>query len=529
MSSAARAAGGAAGASRDAAKPPLAGAFRPAAAARQLLAAGARPWSRAKRYVFLLHRWLGIGTCVLIALWFASGIVMMYVEYPELTEQERLDALPPLELARARLGPAEAAAALDAPSGAPVRLRLTSVLGRPAYELAHADGRARIVFADDGARLDGVTAEQALDAARRSGFDAVAPRHAGTVDIDQWTVSSPLDRHRPLHKIELGDPAGTVLYVSGTTGQIVRDTNRRERFWNWLGSTIHWIYPWQLRRHAELWANLVIALSLVGLVSIASGALVGWWRLRLKRRYRSGVTPYRGVMKWHHLLGLGSLVFLATFMLSGLLSLGPWGVFANATSAADAIERYTGGRPSALDSVPPLAALEAGVKEIEWARLGGAEYWIASYSADERVAVDADGPVSASELRARIERALPAMLPDAALVRSETIAVYDDYYYTHHNRYRPLPVLRAVFADPERSWFHVDLETGQVVNRMTATDRVARWLYNGLHSLDLAWLFQRRPLWDVVVIVLCAIGVVFSATSVWIGWRRLARSGRRAT
>ncbi|HEX6997725.1 MAG TPA: PepSY domain-containing protein [Gammaproteobacteria bacterium] len=497
------------------------------AAAQPPAAVLARLGRRAKRFVFLLHRWVGIGMCVLIALWFASGIVMMYVEYPELTEQERLAALPPLALDAVRVGPAEARATLDPRAGEPVRLRLASVLGRPAYEVAQSDGRLRVVFADDGTRLDGVTPGQALDAARRSGFDAVAPRHAGTIDIDQWTVSSPLDPHRPLHKIELGDSAGTVLYVSGTTGQIVRDTNRRERFWNWLGSTIHWIYPWQLRRHAGLWADLVIALSLVGLVSIASGALVGWWRLRLKRRYRSGVTPYRGVMKWHHLLGLGCLLFLATFMLSGLLSLGPWGVFDNATSAATVIERYTGGRPGAFEPPPPLAALAPGVKEIEWARLGGKPYWIASYSADERVVLDADGPVSPTELRARIDRALPAMLPEAALVRTERVTTYDDYYYTHHNRYRPLPVLRAVFADPEESWFHIDLDTGQVVNRLTATDRVARWLYNGLHSLDFALLFQRRPLWDVVVIALCTIGVAFSVTSVWIGWRRLARSRRR--
>ena len=45
---------------------------------------------KAKRLLYLFHRWLGVVLCVWFALLFASGIIMMYVEYPELTEEERL-------------------------------------------------------------------------------------------------------------------------------------------------------------------------------------------------------------------------------------------------------------------------------------------------------------------------------------------------------------------------------------------------------------------------------------------------------
>ena len=45
---------------------------------------------RLKPILFSIHRWLGIGMALLFALWFASGIIMMYVEYPQLTEAERL-------------------------------------------------------------------------------------------------------------------------------------------------------------------------------------------------------------------------------------------------------------------------------------------------------------------------------------------------------------------------------------------------------------------------------------------------------
>jgi hypothetical protein len=38
----------------------------------------------------LTHRWTGIGFCLLFLMWFVSGIVMMYVRYPELGAADRL-------------------------------------------------------------------------------------------------------------------------------------------------------------------------------------------------------------------------------------------------------------------------------------------------------------------------------------------------------------------------------------------------------------------------------------------------------
>ena len=49
-----------------------------------------------KRWLYLVHRWLGIALAVVMALWFLSGVVMMYVGYPKLTTAERLAGLPPL-------------------------------------------------------------------------------------------------------------------------------------------------------------------------------------------------------------------------------------------------------------------------------------------------------------------------------------------------------------------------------------------------------------------------------------------------
>ena len=51
-----------------------------------------------RRWLYLTHRWVGIAVCLLMAMWFVSGVVMMYVGYPKLTQAERLAHLPDLKL-----------------------------------------------------------------------------------------------------------------------------------------------------------------------------------------------------------------------------------------------------------------------------------------------------------------------------------------------------------------------------------------------------------------------------------------------
>ncbi|MDT8398418.1 MAG: PepSY-associated TM helix domain-containing protein [Pseudomonadales bacterium] len=489
---------------------------------------------RIKRYLLLVHRWFGVAMCLLLMLWFASGIIMMYVEYPELTEAERIALLPALVTDRIKLDPVEAAARAQTRNGKPLAaLRLSSVLGRPAYQVRDQGGTLTTVFADNGEILKGLNAQQAAAAVLHSGYAmaAAVPIHAQKIDMDQWTISSALDGDRPLYRVQVGDADGTVLYVSSRSGQIVRDTNRHERFWNWLGSTIHWIYPLQLRRHAGLWTEVIIYLALAGLVSVVTGGIIGFMRIRLKKRHQGQpLSPYRGIDKWHHLLGLGCLVFVFTFLFSGLMSMGPWGIFAGESSAAEQIKRYTGGNPGNLRNFPPLNLQALGtVKEVSWEQLGGQGHLVLTRAAKLRqVVFDGTGMAApAAILRDRITRAIPALLPMATVTARDVLTEYDDYYYSRHQRYRPLPVMRATFDDAEATGYYIDLATGIVVSRFTTATRMERWLYNGLHSLDFPFLLARRPLWDVLVILLCLVGLGFSVTSVIMGWRRLSLSRSR--
>ena len=84
-----------------------------------------------RRLLYLVHRWLGICLCLLVAMWFSTGIVMMYIGFPQLTREERLAALPALEQEKLRIRPSVLLPHLE-PMQPIEELRLTSVLGRPA-------------------------------------------------------------------------------------------------------------------------------------------------------------------------------------------------------------------------------------------------------------------------------------------------------------------------------------------------------------------------------------------------------------
>jgi hypothetical protein len=84
------------------------------------------------------------------------------------------------------------------------------------------------------------------------------------------------------------------------------------------------------------------------------------------------------------------------------------------------------------------------------------------------------------------------------------------------------------FDDAAQTWIYVDPEMSRVLGSVPKLARVERWLYNGLHSLDFAFWYSRRPLWDIGMIVLLLGGLSTSVIGAYLGARRIARASRNA-
>ena len=103
--------------------------------------------------------------------------------------------------------------------------------------------------------------------------------------------------------------------------------------------------------------------------------------------------------------------------------------------------------------------------------------------------------------RATVESAVERAMSDVPVQDSAWLDGYDAYYYDRHGAL-PLPVLRVPYLDPQRTWVYADPSRGAIVLKEERLSRLNRWLYHGLHSLDFPFLYYRRPLWEIVVIVL---------------------------
>ena len=503
----------------------------------------------AKRWLYLVHRWLGVLLCSFFAMWFISGVVMMYVGYPKLTQAERLAHLPPLRNAMLGQGrllePAEALQRAGL-AGPLQDLRLAMASGGRAVYLAMPEAPAgstaprprraaapAVIDASTGERVQRVDAAHAIASAQAfAPQDALAIDHQGLIDEDAFTHSRTLDVHRPLHRLHLGDNAGTVVYVSSTTGEVVRDAPWHERAWNYAGAWIHWLYPFRGNVFNDYWTDIVNWLSIAGTVLAVTGTVVGVLRWRFTGGpYKTGArTPYRSfMMRWHHVFGLVFATITFTWIFSGLMSMNPWKIF-DSGAAPLRVQAMNGGPlllPTQAASVQALLSVASPhTRELRWVRSAGHTLVLAHGPLGVPALLDATTGAPYTWAPGTVADAAAHLLPHA-VVRTETLTTYDLHYYDRaaHTMTgggdKPLPVLRLVFDDPHATWVHVDPHTGAVLGRTDSHRRTSRWLFAMLHSWDWLPLLERRPLWDILLIVLSLGGAVMSLTGVAIGWHRL--------
>lgn len=472
---------------------------------------------RPLRVLILVHRWLSIPLCFLFAMWFASGIVMHFVPFPELTEAERFAGSPAIGLSTVKHGPGEAVAASTLKNV--TRVRLWQRSDGPVYLVSAASG-IKALHADDLRAADVDAGQLALaiasEHARLRGLNASAGAFVELADYDQWTVPNGLDGHRPLYRIALNDAAGTELYISSRTGEIVRDTTRNERAWNYVGSVAHWIYPTVLRKNWTAWNVTVWWLSLVALIAALSGLVVGLFRLR--RVHRRIVSPYRRWHAWHHWLGLACALFVMTWIVSGWLSMDHGRLFSTGALTRSEADRIAG-MPAwgELTSTAP-ESVSAAAREIEWFAFGDRIYQRIRTGVDAQqlsVIVPATGAPSSSFLQAD---EVKAVISRAVGGCSSTQAVERDDHYFIASEIATAPVYRSICGDV---WYQIDGASGANLEKLDAQRRTYRWLYRALHTFDLPALMTRPSLRTAMIVILCALGVAFSITGMVIAWRRL--------
>jgi hypothetical protein len=481
------------------------------------------------RSILILHRWLGVAVGMLMTVWCLSGFVMVYVDYPRLTPEEQLRGLAPVRspdpAALDRVGLSDDASLSS--------VRIEMMAGRPVLRVVPAANADRTIAQMRSAPLsyDLFTAETFVtlteaDIRQVAETFGAAAGVAGPLQglwqtgIDQWTVQT-FRRNQPLYRADFNDPAGTVIYIAGNSGEVVQQTTRHERFWGWLGAVPHWLYPTILRQNGAAWSQVVIWTSLIGCFLTITGLWVGAARLRRRRDGTIG-SPYKGLWWWHHVAGLCFGVVTLTWVASGLFSMNPWGFL---DSRAGIVERQWLAGEMRWDDVrhaiASMKVLPSGTRRIETATLGDQVHLLAI---DEKGTVERFGAKGRVGEPSRVE--LMKALHQGPAVRSlDLLTTGDAYYYGHKGPVR-LPVWRAVLGDGDATRLYIDPRSGVLIRAVDRNGRRFRWLQDGLHRLDLPVL-RTRPFWDGTVLLLLAAVTLVCGTGTWMAYRKAKRDVRR--
>jgi hypothetical protein len=491
------------------------------------------------KYAMLWHRFLGIGVCLFFGIWFVSGIVMMYARMPELSEADRLDHLPQLDLSSLHVS-----ATIAVGAATPLeRMTVGMLQGRPVYRVLNQAGEWSAIFADDGSQVPRLDPKAAIDVVSQFSGNTLDQLHwvEELKDVDQWTVYPASRPYLPFEVIAGDDAQATRYYVSAVTGSVYLTTTKRGRLLAWCGAIPHWWYIRALRANTPLWRIVMIVASGIGVIMSIAGIIAGVLRYSPSKRYRfpgprNSSVPHTGMKRWHYVLGYSFGLVTFTWIFSGLASMDPGNWSPGPEASLSEKQAFAGGplETRAFQAELPVgaAALMACLhpKELELILSDGKPYYLARQDS-KTVRLLAGTPdannvcltqVSTEDVSAASSNLVTGShVSDTALLTS-----YDAYYYDRHD-IKPLPVLRVRLDDASKTVLYVNLRTGLIEARYTNRSRLERWLYNGLHSLDFPFLYHHRPLWDTTVIVLSIGGFLLSGSGIVLSFKYLRKSSKK--
>ncbi len=448
---------------------------------------------------------------------------MIFQPYPSLSEVERLKRSEVIKYSKDLLSISELKSFQQEN---PYKVTLISKLGEPyIWWKGEANSRITVVNA-----ITGDTPEFKSDQIHKiaSNFypDKTIETISAEIEYDQWIVSNRYDPYRPFYRVEFDDVERTKIYISSHNGQVLQETTRSQRLWNYFGAVVHWIYPTVIRKNWTLWDQLVWWLALAGIVSAITGITLG---IIKSIRARSGWSEYSGWMYWHHIGGLFVGLFVLGWIFSGWLSMDHGRIFSKPNPTIMQTKAFNGSSLS-IDA-QRLASLESvtsfNTKEIEFRIIADVPFLL-SKSSKEKFQVwllssEGNWQLQKSGLSKQlIQTAIQSAWPNSEIIDVAKISS-DDIYAHLREGSMPSSALRVVLSDDQKTWIHVDKYSGEIISVMNSGRRLYRWLFNGLHSFDFPGLISRPILWYCVILAFLGLGFLFSTTGAILGVRRLLR------
>ena len=483
-----------------------------------------------KRIIYSIHRVLGTFLSILFLVWFLSGFVMIYHNFPRVTPQDRNRTTEVLSSDMPGIGEVLNRIYPDTLIQR-ISLKITSY-GQSVFEVSTKDSSYNLV-ADSSEFIRKVNYAQIENYARKWSIADIVKVDTLS-EVDQWIPFNRLAKDMPIYKFHFGDTKKHQLYISSRTGEALQFTDKDSRFWAWLGAIPHWVYFTSLRQDGELWNTTVIWLSALGSVMCLIGFGLGIYMLIKQYRKKKKVgTPYRKFSyKCHHVLGFVFGIFVFTFVFSGMMSLASipdWVIKESKPSG----KRGMFGSSSILkpkeyqhDYRAILLYYPNRVKAIEWTGFDKIPIYKV-VTTDTVYVLDASAnnitPLLLTEKVVKDKYTSQHKEPITLSVMTE----YDNYYVDRKNKL-PLPVYKVDVSDADKTTYYVNPQTGDV-RSFTTKGRMQKWMYQGLHSFNFKFLAEHPILWNIVMWVTMIGGTLVSLSGVLLSYKYLRRKYKRLT
>jgi len=459
---------------------------------------------------------------ILFVLWFFTGFVMIYHNFPKMKDSEKYRGLaifsPDSQHHVDTLLKKTPTAQLD-------YLSLKSDL-KGKFQLIFSTAQRQHVINEHGITSDRYSFKEIKSYASR--VNTAPINKVDTLNsLDRWLTYDKYKDDFPVYKFHFTDKHHSELYVSSLTGEGLQYTNSNSRFWAWVGAIPHWLYIANLRHYTNTWKTTVIVLSGIGSVMCISGltiALIAFYR-QFKHR-RQILSPYKKVMyKWHHITGFFFGFFVFTFAFSGMMSLQkvPQWLIKTSNQSIETALRLNPVLPIAsyrLDYKLILKKHAGHIKKLEWTSFGKKPYYKAIID-DSTHYVDAtldslkELSLTPKDIKERI-----------ALLQTEPVKVQQinkyDNYYIHKKDKLPLPVYKVTVSDADSTVYYINPKTAET-RYFNSNLKIRKWTYQALHSFTVKQILDKPVLWNFLMWSSMLGGTVVSLTGFWLSIRFIKR------
>lgn len=480
------------------------------------------------KVIIQIHRVLGSVLAILFVMWFATGFVMIYHNFPKMQDSLQRKGLLPIQVSADSLQ----IGLSRLPQGRPDSLVLRMISPTNFVFVYSKDGQT-VLYPNQGKVRSSYTIGE-IDLYAQRAIQAPITEVDTLWNLDRWI---PYDKHKaqmPILVYHYNDGKGSEMYVSKVTGEGVQFSTSKDRFYAWVGAIPHWLYILDLRFYRDTWANVVIVLSGLGALMCLSGLILGVVayvkRYRKKGDFRS-MYP-KGFFRWHHVMGFFFGIFVFTFSFSGMMSLQKipqWLQTTHRPELADLVQdRSLKRQPSEF----PLSLVElmeqlkgTDIRRVAFRQWGDKPYYQV-LTADSTIFVDASGDrvaplnLSEQEVRAWIERLHPG--EEYSL---DVMTEYDNYYI-HKKQNLPLPVFHIQVKDADKTSYYIEPKTGSV-RYFNANTRMRKWTYQALHSFTIKGLVGHSFWWNLLMFTAMIGGSIVSVTGIVLAYRYLFGKKKR--